>query len=210
MEKEKIIRYVKENLLKGYNLEHIKKQLLSHGYPGKEIEAITYRIKHEHIYEIARYINKELKFGLKPQEIRNYLIAIGHKKELVDEAVKKILLAKRHILEKKKADMRKEKITKAKESLKRYWETLKPWQKGGLVASIPVMLISFFSVIVMMLITISDSGKLNCYSLGKVITCSLAESVIFYALLFLAFVIIFCLPAFLIGALTNHLIWRHR
>ncbi len=210
MEKEDIIKYVKENLLRGFSIDHIRKQLLSHGHSRTIIDPIIHRIKHEQIYDIAKYINKELKFGLKPHEIRNYLIAIGHKREQVDEAIKKILLAKRRILEKKKSEAREEKITRIKEKIRHYWHSLKPWQKGGLVGSIPVMIISFISVIIMMLITISDSGKLNCYSLGRVITCSLTESIIFYALLFIAFVMIFCIPAFLVGALINHLIWRYR
>ena len=39
MNKEKFIHYIKENLLKGYSIEHIRKQLLRHGYPKEEVES---------------------------------------------------------------------------------------------------------------------------------------------------------------------------
>ena len=203
MVKEKIAAYVRENLLRGFRVEVIREQLLKHKYPVKDVDAVIEVVKKEHVLKLAKYINKELKLGFKPVEIRNYLVSIGHKKETVDDALTEILLAKRRLL-------RKRSVESVKEHFFSYWDHLRPWQKGGFVAGVPVLLISFFSIVWMMLVTVSDSGKLNCYSLGRVITCSLTESVIFYALLFLAFVIIFCLPAFIIGAVSNHLIWRFR
>ena len=203
MVNEKVAAYVRENLLRGFRVEAIREQLIKNKYPVKEVDAVIDDVKKEHIFRLAKYINKELKFKFNPLEIRNYLISLGHEKKTVDEAMNFILLTKKRLLRKKKFDSFKERI-------RSFWDRLRPWQKGGFVAGVPAIIISFLSIVWMMLITVSDSGKLNCYSLGRVITCSLTESVIFYALLFLAFVIIFCLPMFVIGALTSHFILRSK
>lgn len=203
MIKDKIAVYVRENLWKGYKIEHIRYQLLKSNYPKKDIAEVIEFVKKEHVLRLAKYINKELKQGFKPLEIRNYLVSLGHLKETVDDAMHQILLAK-------KKSLRKKSFESFKERWLSYWDNLKAWQKGGLVASIPIIIFSLLAVVWMMFVTISSSGKLNCYSLGTVISCSLVESVIFYALLFIAFTIAFSLPAFGVGALIYHLIWRFK
>ena len=62
----------------------------------------------------------------------------------------------------------------------------------------------------MMTNSIILSGSLNCYSFGRVVSCSLFESLLFYLLLMLAFIIIFCLPVFGLGALIGYLTGRFR
>jgi len=73
-----------------------------------------------------------------------------------------------------------------------------------------VLVIIFFWEIVMILKSIILSGRLNCYSFGRIVSCSFFESVMFYTLMMLAMIIIFCLPVFGIGALIGYLIERSK
>jgi len=157
--------------------------------------------------------------------MRNYLVGIGHPASQVDDAIRKIVSAKKYLLRRRKLEKTKEQLSQIRGNIKvnissffsrsgsyvsSFWNSLKPWQKGAYPASALVFVVLFFWVIVMMINSMILSGSLNCYSFGRVVSCSFFESLLFYLLVMLAFLVIFCLPVFGLGALVGHLVWRLR
>jgi hypothetical protein len=216
-----IAHFIKDNLRKGISLEIIKKSLLSAGYSNAQMDEAVRELYKEQVTDLARYISKELKHGLSPSAVRNYLIAIGHPKGHVEHAISKIITAKKYLLRKKKIEKIKEQFkdikNKMKKNISRYllridlaWGRLSTVQKFSFIPAAAVYIILLFWEIIMMISSIILSGNLNCYSFGRVVSCSFFESVLFYLLLMLAFIIIFCLPVFLVGALIGFLIERLR
>lgn len=220
-----IENYIRDNLIKGLDLNSIKKKLYSAGYSREHIDNTIKGLYHKQVVDLARYIHKELSHGISPGAVKNYLTAIGHPSGQVDRAVEKIIRAKRYLLRKKKIEKTKEQFKEIKKNI-RYnlsriftpywsriadiWGRLKPWQRGAFIPSAVVFIILFFWEIIMITNSIILSGSLNCYSFGRVITCSFFESLLFYVLLMLALIIIFCLPVFGIGALIGYIIGRFR
>lgn len=216
-----IEKYLKDNLRKGVKLKDIKKGLSSSGYSAIDVNKAIRDLYRKQVINLAKYINNELKLGLKPPAIRNYLIAMGHSRSQVDEAMGKIVRAKKYLLRKKTEEKRIEQFKEIKNNIKNnlskhfskiteLWNRLKPWQRGAFIPTAILFIILLFWEIMMMINSIILSGRLNCYSFGRIVTCSFFESLLFYLLLMLAFIIIFCLPVFGLGALVGYLIGRFR
>lgn len=214
-------KYLKDNLGRGVKLADIKKALYSSGHSAARVNKAIRKLYNGQVINLAKYINNEIKLGLKPSTVRNYLIAMGHSKKQVDEAIEKIVGAKKYLLRKKQIEKRKEQfkeitnniknnLSKFRSKITGYWNKLKPWQRGAFIPSAILFIALLCWEIIMMINSIILSGRLNCYSFGRVITCSFFESILFYALLLIALIIIFCLPVFGLGALIGYLTGRFK
>lgn len=211
--------YIKENLRRGISLDAIKKSMLSVGYSQAQIDEAVRMLYREQVRDLAKYINSELKHGLSTETVKNYLIAIGHPKEHVDEAIEKIIMLKKYMLKKKKIEKTREQFREISKNIKRnmvkMWYGVKyklagyeTWKKFAFIPSAVIFILLILWEITMMANSIMLSGSLNCYSFGRIVTCSFLESLIFYLLLMIALAIIFCLPVFLLGALIGWLVQR--